>query len=403
MLAPGGPPGAFAGFPAGARLQSAAVTAGSAPRPLPRALDELPTPALLLDLDRLEANLARMAERAAALGVRLRPHVKTHKCVEVARRQRELGAAGLTVSTLEEGRAFAAAGFDDLTWAFPVILGRLGEVRRLAERVRLGVVVDSEEAIAALEGEGARVRAWLKVDCGYGRAGVDPDSPEALALARRLAGSPRLRFAGLLTHSGHAYGVADRAGARRVAEEERRAVVGLAERLRGEGIEVPAVSLGSTPAMAAAERLDGATEARPGNYALYDGTQVALGTCAAADCALTVLASAVSRRADHAVVDAGALALSKDPGPLHLGEAWRWGMGALYEDAEQYRAGRPSERLHVRSLSQEHGVVSAPLPLGARVRVLPNHSCLTVPCFDACWVVRGEEVVGRWKIHRERV
>jgi D-serine deaminase-like pyridoxal phosphate-dependent protein len=378
------------------------VTAGSARRPLPRALDELPTPALLLDLDRLEANLASMAGRAAALGVTLRPHIKTHKCVEVARRQRELGAAGLTVSTLEEARAFAAAGFDDLTWAFPVILGRLGEVRRLAERVRLGVVVDSEAAAAALEREGPRFRVFLKVDCGYGRAGVDPEAPEATALARRLAASPRLDFAGLLTHSGHAYHVRDRDGARRVAEQERRAVVGFAEALRADGIDVPEVSAGSTPAMAAVERLDGVTEARPGNYALYDGSQVALGTCTAADCALTVLASVVSRRSGHAVIDAGALALSKDPGPLHLGDAWRSGMGAVFEDEGAYRAGRPSERLHLSGLSQEHGTVSAPLQVGARVRVLPNHSCLAVPCFEACWVVRGEEVVGRWKIHRER-
>jgi D-serine deaminase-like pyridoxal phosphate-dependent protein len=179
-------------------------------------------------------------------------------------------------------------------------------------------------------------------------------------------------------------------------------VANFAGRLRAEGIAVPAVSAGSTPAMAAVERLDGVTEVRPGNYALYDGTQVALGTCTAADCALTVLASVVSRRPDHAVVDAGALALSKDPGPLHLGDRWRWGMGALFEDGEAYRAGRPSE-VHLASLSQEHGVVSAPLPVGARVRVLPNHSCLAVPCFDACWVVRGEEVVGRWRIRRERV
>lgn len=382
------------------------MTAASPRRPLPRSLAELPTPALLLDLDRLEANVASMAERAAALGVKLRPHIKTHKCVEVARLQREAGAAGLTVSTLEEARAFAAAGFDDLTWAFPVILGRLGEVRRLAERVRLGLVVDSEEAVAALEREGPRFAAYLKVDCGYGRAGVDPATPEAAALARRLAESPRLDFAGLLTHSGHAYHVRDRAGAREVAEQERRAVAGFAERLRGEGIEVREVSLGSTPAMAAAERLDGATEARPGNYALYDGSQVALGTCAASDCALTVLASVVSRRSGHsghAVIDAGALALSKDPGPLHLGEAWRWGMGAVFEDADAYRSGRPSERLHLSALSQEHGTVSAPLPVGRRVRVLPNHSCLAVPCFEACWVVRGEEVVGRWRIHRERV
>lgn len=365
-------------------------------------LDELPTPALLLDLDRLDANLAAMAARATALGVALRPHVKTHKSIEVARRQRDLGARGLTVSTLEEARAFAGAGFDDLTWAFPVIAGRLGEVRELAGRVRLGLVVDSAEAVDALEREGIEAPVHLKVDCGYGRAGVDPGSPEATALARRLAGSARLAFAGLLTHSGHAYKVDGREGARRVAEQERRAVAELAERLRADGVEVPAVSVGSTPAMNAAERLDGVTEARPGNYALYDGTQVALGTCTAADCALTVLATVISRRPAHSVIDAGALALSKDAGPLHLGERWTWQMGAVFEDGDAYRAGRPSERLRVTALSQEHGIVSEPRPVGSRLRVLPNHSCLAVPCFDAYHVVRGGELVDRWPIRRER-
>lgn len=378
------------------------------PRPLPATLGELPTPALLLDLERLDANLERMAARARALGVALRPHAKTHKSVEVARRQLALGARGLTVSTLEEARALADSGCDDLTWAFPVIPGRIAEARRIAERVRLGVVVDSEEAIAALEREGFGFTVWLKVDCGYGRAGVDPASPVALALARRLADSPRLAFAGLLTHSGHAYRVCDRAGARRVAEEERAAAVGFAERLRAGsedgGIEVAEVSVGSTPAMTAAERLDGVTEVRPGNYALFDGTQAAIGSCAVADCALTVLATVVSSPtgADRSVVDAGALALSKDAGPTHLGEAWRWGMGALFEDPAAYRDGRPSERLHLTSLSQEHGVISGALPVGARVRVLPNHSCLAVPCFDHFWVVSGERVVDRWRVRRER-
>lgn len=374
------------------------------PGTTPRTLDELPTPALVLDLDRLDANLERMAARAEALGVRLRPHAKTHKCVEVARRQLALGAGGLTVSTLEEARAFAGAGVDDLTWAFPVILGRVVEARRLAERVRLGVVADSDAAIAALERERFGFAVWLKVDCGYGRAGVDPRSAAATALARRLAGSAHLAFAGLLTHSGQAYRVRDRDGARRIAERERSAAVDFAERIRGEGIEVAEVSVGSTPATAAAERLDGVTEVRPGNYALFDGTQAAIGSCAVADCALTVLATVVSSPAGagRSVLDAGALALSKDPGPEHLGADWRWGMGALFEDGAAYREGRPSERLHLTSLSQEHGVVSGSLPVGARVRVLPNHSCLAVPCFDAYWAVRGQRVVHRWRIRRER-
>ena len=360
---------------------------------------DLPTPCLLLDLDVLEQNLAAMQAKADRLGVALRPHAKTPKCLEVARLQGELGARGLTVSTLAEARFFAAGGFDDLTWAFPVQLDRLAEVRELAERVTLRLVVDSEAAVDALDGFAHPFHLLLKVDCGYGRCGVDPASAEGHALARRLADHPRLRFDGLLSHSGDAYAAADRAGAAAVAERERATITAFAERLRGDGVEVETVSVGSTPAMTAVEDLAGVTEARPGNYAFFDGTQAAIGSCTPADCALTLLASVVSCRpgADHAVTDAGALALSKDPGPTHLGERWRWGMGALMPES-----GAKLLDAHLTALSQEHGKTSRPLPVGSRVRVLPNHSCLAVPNFDAYHLVRGGEVVGRWAIFQGR-
>ncbi|HKI95689.1 MAG TPA: alanine racemase [Gemmatimonadales bacterium] len=359
-------------------------------------IDTLPTPALLLDLDRLDANLTRMAARCRALGVALRPHVKTHKCLEIAERQRAQGARGITVSTLEEARTFADHGFDDITWAFPAILNRIDEVVQLARRVRLGLVVDSEEAVDALEATGEALIVWLKVDCGYHRAGVSPDDPRALTIPRRVAASTALHFAGMLTHSGHAYTAPNRAVRRRVAEDERRAVAELRERLAAEGIAGEA-SVGSTPAMAVVESLTGVTEARPGNYAFYDGMQVGLGSCAATDCAVTVLASVVSAQpsARHAVIDAGALALSKDAGLPGAD----FGMGAIYDD---YAAGTFRDDARVTGLSQEHGIVSARLPIGARVRVLPNHSCLTAACFDQYAVVRGEEVLDHWRIHRAR-
>ncbi len=362
-------------------------------------LHDLATPALLLDLDKLDANLARMAERCRALGVRLRPHVKTHKCVEIARRQRDLGAAGLTVSTLEEAEAFEAAGFQDLTWALPVPLSRLAEARTLAARVTVRLLVDTAEAIAALEAASFPFHVLLEVDCGYGRSGVDPQAPETLDLARRLARSRRLRFAGILTHSGHAYRARTRAELAAVAEQERRTMADFAARLREDGMDVPEVSVGSTPAMAAAETLAGVTEARPGNYAFHDGMQVGLGACAVGDCALTVLATVVSSPAgsDHSVVDAGALALSKDPG---LPWTEPPSMGAIYDD---YAGGRLRVDLRLVSLSLEHGVVSGRARLGERLRILPNHSCLTAACFDRYHLVRGEEVVGQWPIHRRRM
>ncbi len=359
---------------------------------------DLPTPALLLDLDVLEANLRRMAARTAALGVALRPHVKTHKCVEIAGRQRALGISGITVSTLYEARVFADHGFDDLTWAFPVIPTRLSEVRELADRVTLRLVVDSPEAVEALEGLGRTLHVWLKVDCGYHRAGVDPGSPASLELARRIAGSPALRFDGILTHSGHAYHGPTRAEVAVAAAQERSVMAGFAERLRQEGIAVPGVSVGSTPAMAVVERLDGVTEARPGNYCFHDFAQVALGTCGVRDCAVTVLSSVVSHRPgdSRSVVDAGALALSKDTGPERPD---RPTMGEVFAD---YGRGVLDEEARLLALSQEHGILSVPRSVGSRVRILPNHSCLTAAQFDEYAVVRGEEVVDRWRIWRGR-
>ena len=361
-------------------------------------ISEIPTPSLLLDLDVLERNLARMAGRATALGVALRPHVKTHKCIEVAERQRELGARGITVSTLEEARVFADHGFTDLTWAFPVILSRREEIRELAGRATLRLVVDSEEAVRALEDMGLPLHVWLKVDCGYHRAGVDPEAPASVELARRIAGSYSLRFDGILTHSGHAYHGKTREEVVAAAEQERQVMADFAERLRQAGTAVPGVSVGSTPAMSVVERLDGITEARPGNYAFYDFMQVGLGSCAVRDCAVTVLASVVSSRPgdSRCVVDAGALALSKDRGldwtePPTLGEVFA-----------DYEAGVLSPIARLVALSQEHGILSKRRPVGTRARILPNHSCLTAACFDEYVGVRGDEVVDRWKIWRGR-
>ena len=351
---------------------------------------DLPTPGLIIDLDVLEANLARMAARATRLGVTLRPHIKTHKSVEIAQRQRALGASGITVSTLYEARVFADHGFTDLTWAFPVILNRIAEAAVLADRVTLRLVVDSPDAVTALERSGCPFHVFLKLDCGYHRAGMDPRSDATLDVARRLAESGTLVFDGILTHSGHSYHGRSTAEICGIAEQERTVMVEFAERLKAGGVGVPAVSVGSTPAMSQVVTLDGVTEARPGNYAFYDYTQVVLGSCTLQDVALTVQSSVVSTQpgATHSVLDAGALALSKDGG-----SEWapRKTMGEIQ-----------GQDVRVVSVSQEHGVTSAPLPVGTRVRIVPNHSCLTAAQFDEYAVVKGADVVDRWKIWRGR-
>ncbi|OLC73108.1 MAG: hypothetical protein AUH78_14675 [Gemmatimonadetes bacterium 13_1_40CM_4_69_8] len=238
------------------------------------------------------------------------------------------------------------------------------------------------------------------MDCGYHRAGVDPASSYALEVARELGRERGLVFDGILSHSGHAYRTTSKVEAATVAESERRVMVEFAERLRKEPIPVRGISVGSTPAMTAVRDLTGVTEARPGNYVFYDRTMVLIGCCEWADVGVTVLATVVSHQpgASQFIVDAGALALSKDAGPSHgnLPQA----MGAV--------KGHPD--LTLASVSQEHGIIRAASPammdgrfaVGERIEVLPNHSCLTVAQFDEFHVVRDGQVVDRWPIARGR-
>ncbi|HEY6853570.1 MAG TPA: alanine racemase, partial [Gemmatimonadales bacterium] len=238
------------------------------------------TPALLLHLDVVDANLRHMAERARTLGVALRPHAKTHKCVELGRRQIAAGARGLTVATLVEAEVFARAGVADITWAFPIDPSHIPHARRIAERTTLRVVTDDLETARALSGSGLHV--FLKVDCGYHRAGVDPASAYGLAVARELGAERGLVFDGILSHSGHSYRTRNHDEAAVVAEDERAVMAAFAQRLQSAGIPVREVSVGSTPAMAAARNLAGVTEARPGNYVFYDRTMALIGACAPA-------------------------------------------------------------------------------------------------------------------------
>src|SRR2546425_8094294 len=344
-----------------------------------------------------------MAERAKELGVALRPHVKTHKCLELGKRQVGHGATGITVSTLVEAGAFAAAGFTDITWAFPLDPTHLPHARRLAEKTdaTLRVVVDDLATAKAMRRSG--LHAWLKVDCGYHRAGVDPESAYALEVAKELGEERGVFFDGILSHSGHAYRTTNRDEAAEVAESERLVMVRFGQRLATVGIPVRGISGGSTPAMAAVRDLTGVTEARRGNYVFYDRTMLLIGACEPGDVGVTVLATVVSHQpgAAHFIVDAGALELSKDPGPAHVAPQ---AMGAV----------RGAPELTVATLSQEHGLIRADSPaaldgrftVGTQVEIVPNHSCLTVPLFDEYHVIRGTgdgaREVDRWKVERGR-
>jgi D-serine deaminase-like pyridoxal phosphate-dependent protein len=346
-----------------------------------------------------------MADRAHRFGVRLRPHVKTHKCVEAARIQTRGHFGGITVSTLAEARGFAQTGFEDITYAVPVAPGKLPEIVEINARIdRLSVIVDHIATIVAVEEIAAagstQLPVWLKLDCGLHRAGVDPENAHSVALAGRLARSPHIDFQGILTHAGHSYRAASREDAAATAHEESSVTRTFVERLAEQNISVRAVSIGSTPTMTAATNLDGIHEIRPGNYAFFDAFQTAIGSCRVGEVAFSVLASVVSSfpEQNRAVIDAGAVALSKDPGPTHV--IPDCGHGLVVAVADQH----PLPGLRITSLSQEHGVLEGPgvaaLRPGVRLRILPNHSCLAAACFSSYQIVRGSEIVDEWRPFR---
>jgi D-serine deaminase-like pyridoxal phosphate-dependent protein len=370
-------------------------------------LADLTTPCALIDLDRLELNARRMTDRVRRLGVRLRPHVKTHKCLEAARIQTDGHFGGITVSTLAEARGFADGGFTDITYAVLVDTSRLDECEVLHRRLdRFSVLLDHPQTLSELESFAATsfnpVPVFLKVDCGLHRAGVDPGSEEALRLALDLDASPLIEFRGVLTHAGHSYRCRTPEELREVASAERDVAVSFADRIREAGVAVAEVSVGSTPTATAAEGLEGVTEIRPGNYAFFDVFQAAIGSCTLSDVALSVLVRVVGVYPERKqlVINGGALALSKDPGPTHIDPDCGFGVVTSARDL------RPITGLKLVSLTQEHGVVRSEAPLdeawepGTLLRILPNHSCLAAAGHDRYHVVRGDRVVDEWKTIR---
>jgi D-serine deaminase-like pyridoxal phosphate-dependent protein len=351
---------------------------------------DIETPAVVIDLDVLERNIARMAQAAHTHGVRLRPHAKTHKVLEVGRLQLAAGASGLSLAKVSEAEVFANAGFDDIFLAYPVVGADKGRrLLALAERIRIRVGVDSVEGASTLgavfQAAGRKLDVVLKVDTGLHRAGVLPEAAEAVAL--EIADVPGLQLVGVFTHAGHAYGQETPEGVGRIGRSEGQAVAEVASVLRARGLPVTEVSVGSTPTARHGMRVEGVTECRPGNYVYNDASQVSLGTCGIEDCALTVLATVVSVPAsDRAILDAGSKTLSTDPLRPRAG-----GHGFLI--------GRQSR---LERLSEEHGVVAiAPgesFRVGERVRVLPNHACVVSNLHDRVRGVRGDVVEAEWKV-----
>lgn len=258
------------------------------------------TPCLFLEIDRVKRNAERMSAIAERNNVRLRPHIKTHKCVEVARIQTAGQDGAITVSTLAEARAFSKHGFSDITYAVPIERGKFDAcVEILRGGVKLNLLTDDAETVRALDEAagkaGVRFDVFVKIDCGTHRVGVEPHTTEAVEIPRQISDAANLHFAGILTHAGHSYNVHSNEEILEVARHERDSMVELAERLRAQSIDVPTISIGSTPTISCVDHLDGIDEVRPGNYIFFDAFQATLGSCGFEDTALTVLAAVVHR------------------------------------------------------------------------------------------------------------
>lgn len=337
-------------------------------------LSELETPCVLIDLDRVEANLRRAQDEADRLGLNFRPHIKTHKLPRFARRQVELGARGITVQKLGEAEVMADAGLSDIFLPYNIMgASKLARLRALNERATIAVTADSPETVAGYARAFADDRpltVLVECDTGMGRCGVQTPA-QALALARQVVLAPGLRFGGLMTYPA--------AGKRDAAEAW---LADAKATLEQAGIACPVISSGGTPDLYRGHAGSVVTEYRPGTYIYNDRMQVKFGAASWNDCALTVLATVVSRPTPtRAVLDAGSKALSSDTGGLE-------GFGRIvgYETAT------------IRNLSEEHGVAELPaasdLPgIGETVRIIPNHACVVSNLFDEVHLIRGDTLV----------
>ncbi|MBK6982860.1 MAG: alanine racemase [Betaproteobacteria bacterium] len=348
----------------------------------------------------MEANVARLKARLAALGVRLRPHVKTCKSFEVARLLMEAPTGPITVSTLKEAEQFLEHGVTDILYAVGIAPGKLDHVRALRDRgADLAIVVDSVEAAQAVAARGEGIPALIEIDCDGHRAGVKPGDAILADIAKALARGAQPR--GVMTHAGGSYDCRSTGAIAALAERERAAVVESAAVLRAAGFDSPVVSVGSTPTATFAANLEGVTEVRAGVFVFHDLVMAGLGVCAVDDIALSVLATVIGHQREKGwiVTDAGWMAMSRDRGTGR--QAVDQGYGLVCDEA-----GRVIGDLVVSDANQEHGIVSrrdaGPLdvsryPVGTRLRILPNHACATGAQHDAYHVVRGgPEVLARW-------
>jgi len=369
-------------------------------------LAAIQTPAALIDEARMMQNIARMQQRMEALSVRLRPHVKTPKCIEVARRQQAAGARGITVSTLKEAEEFFAAGFDDVLYAVCIAPQKLDRVLALRRAgCALTILIDSVAAADAIVTKGRAADhvfdVMIEVDTDGHRSGVEPDDDALIEIGKVLhRGGMALK--GVMTHAGSSYDCSTPEALRQIAEQERSRCVRAAERLRAARLPCPVVSVGSTPTALSALKLDGVTEVRAGVYVFFDLVMANIGVCTPDEVALSVLATVIGHQADKGwtITDAGWMAMSRDRGTAT--QQTDYGYGAVCG-----ADGNLIDGLVVATANQEHGIVARRdgtvdprlrqyFPVGTQLRILPNHACATAAQFSHYHVLGPDGAATTW-------
>ena len=366
-------------------------------------LNEMQTPALILDRRIMDRNIDRMAVNAERLGVPLRPHAKTPKSLPVVQQLLKRNAQGICVSTLKEAEYFAAGGIDDIFYAVALAPDKVERAAKLAAQgVKLLCLIDSLDAAVAIGDRattcGAALHFLIEIDVDHYRSGIAPRSEEFLTLAAFLHAHEWLGLAGIMSYGGASYGSADPSEAAALAGRHRKALLDAKARLLRHGMPCDTVSFGSTPAVLHAEHLNGVTECRCGIYVFQDLMQAGIGACDLGDIAVSVLTSVIGHRRtlNGFIVDAGGMALSKDRSTQ--GKAFDAGYGLVCDAI----SGAVIEKLFVEAVSQELGLVTTldgspvdlkAFPIGRKLRVLPNHADMTAAAYPAYHVVDGSAAV----------
>ncbi len=376
----------------------------------PHNLGDLTTPALLLDRDKLRANAQRLADHIGGLGGVIRPHVKTHKCIEVLL---DIAAAGhthgITVSTLKEAEYFFAHGISDIFYAVGISPNKFAQAAELTKRgCALTLTLDSvemaEQLAAFAAGQALHFRVLIELDTDGHRSGTSPDGEALIAIAGAVHAGEYTHLAGVMTHAGESYACESAEAQLAMARQERDRSLHAAERLRAAGLPCPEVSVGSTPTAFAIDDLRGVTEVRAGVYTTFDLVMANLGVCELSDIALSVLVTITGyqKEKNWIITDGGWMALSRDRGTA--GQRIDYGYGAVCT-----ADGEPLP-LIVSGANQEHGIVSPmepgesisfeDYPLGSQLRILPNHACATAAQHDRYQVLESGRLTGSWA--RER-